>query len=96
MHQSVKEHLKTVAPVLLQGKGATHPTPVVEQRALEILEILQDYEWHTARQIAEQLGLSASYVGDILRSVQNDWSLISSTSRNEGWKMLKDNEPIII
>lgn len=95
MRDSTIAYLKAIAPLLLEGKHS-NPCPIVEQRAIAILKILRDYEWHTATEISEQLGIGRHYANDILKAVQNDWGLISQTSRTKGWKMLKDNEPIII
>lgn len=94
MRDSTARYLKSIAPKLLK-REVSKPALVIEQRAIDILKILQDYEWHTSGEIAERLGIGRKYVNDILRVVQVDWGLISQTSRTKGWKMLKDNEPII-
>lgn len=95
MRDSTAKYLKSIAPKLLKGE-LSKPTPVIEQRAIDILEILQDYQWHTSGEIAERLGIGRKYVNDILRVVQVDWGLMSQPSRTKGWKMLKEGEAIIV
>jgi transcription initiation factor IIE alpha subunit len=88
MQQSTINHLKLVAANLLQGKVST-PTSVVEQRAFAILKILNDGEWHTATEIADQLELKPKYIRDILRTVQDDWNLQCISSKHKGWRLPK-------
>ncbi len=97
MKDSAIAHLKSVAPKLLKGETST-PTPILEQRAIAILKVLEDYEWHTSVEIAQRVGIGRKYAADILRVVANDWSLMSQRGSGEdvGWKMIRDGEPIII
>ena len=86
MQPSTVQFLKSIAPNLLRGE-VSNSSPLVQQRAIAILEILKDYEWHTSKAIADQLGISRRYVQDILRAVQPSWGLISSTSYKQGWRL---------
>jgi GTP-sensing pleiotropic transcriptional regulator CodY len=88
MHPSVSKHLNSVAAELLIG-NVSKPSPISEQRALQILEILKDGEWHTASEISNQIGISRKYVADILRACKTPWNLESATSRYKGWKLAK-------
>lgn len=93
MRDTSANKLALLAPGLLQGK-IPNPCPVSAQRAIAILKILQDGQWHTSEDIAEQLGMSSKYVGDILRSCKESWELASST-RN-GWMLPQKHSVIIV
>lgn len=51
MQLSTIEYLTRISPGLLQGKFPT-PCPLTAQRAIAMLYILQDNQWHTSKAIA--------------------------------------------
>ncbi|MBN3948424.1 MAG: hypothetical protein HWQ38_18995 [Nostoc sp. NMS7] len=85
--------LQLLAPDLLLGR-IPNPCPVSAQRAIAILKILEDGEWHTAGAIASQLGVKPKYVADILRTCKDAWKLASHT-RN-GWMLPQKYSSIIV
>jgi hypothetical protein len=92
MRDSTFVQLRAIAPSLLHSKP--NPCPVVVQRAIAILEILEDGKWHTASAIASQIGVKPKYVCDILRACKDGWGLASSTRR--GWMLVKTESVIIV
>jgi hypothetical protein len=84
MRDTSADKLQLLAPDLLLGK-IPNPCPVSAQRAIAILEILQDGKWHTSTVIAVKLELTPKYVADILRTCKDAWKLTSHT-RN-GWML---------
>ena len=93
MRDTTAVKLQLLAPDLLRGK-IPNPCPISAQRALAILRILQDGEWHTAKEISLATGIGAKYACDILRTCQNAWGL-ASHQRN-GWMLIKKNSVIIV
>lgn len=86
MQKSTIEKLKKLAPDLLLGK-LPYPIPATVQQAISILKILEDGKWHTAAEIAEELGIGKKYVRDILRTCKEPWAL--EMSNPQGWKLNK-------
>ena len=93
MRDTSASKLQLLAPDLLLGK-IPNPCPVSAQRAIAILQILQDGEWHTSKAIALELELTPKYVADILRTCKDAWELASST-RN-GWMLPQKYSVIIV
>lgn len=93
MNETTINNLRSIAPQLLTGKSP-YPAPSYAQHALSILKILDDGEWHTAGEIAEQIGIGKKYVRDILRACKDDWGL--AFSNPQGWMLVKDNSVIIV
>jgi hypothetical protein len=93
MRDTSTNKLALLAPDLLQGK-IPNPCPVSAQRAIAILKILQDGEWHTAREISLATGIGAKYARDILRTCQNAWGL-ASHQRN-GWMLVGKDSVVIV
>jgi DNA-binding IscR family transcriptional regulator len=93
MRDSTTVQLSALAPNLLLGEYPD-PCPISAQRAIAILEILQDGEWHTTKAIAARLGIKRKYVADILRACKEAWGLASS--RGNGWMLLKKGSVIIV
>ncbi len=87
MRDSTIIQLQALAPALLLGKQL-NPCPVGVQRAMSILEILKDGQWHKKQDIASQLEITPKYVGDILRACKKAWGLKSSPKH--GWVLHKD------
>jgi hypothetical protein len=93
MRDTSANKLQLLAPDLLQGK-IPNPCPISAQRAITILQILQDGEWHTSTAIAIELELTPKYVADILRTCKDAWELASHT-RN-GWMLPQKHSVIIV
>jgi response regulator of citrate/malate metabolism len=89
MTPETAERLKNQAASLLEGR-VSRPTPLVEQTAIAILEILKDGNRHTAAEIGEKIGVGRKYVRDILRVVKKEWGLTSQTGKKGGWMMAKE------
>lgn len=77
MQLSTAENLRAVAPQILSGQytADTPFCPEVVKRAIAILEILKDGNWHTAAAISNQLGIGSKYTRDILRVCAEAWGL---------------------
>lgn len=93
MRESTIEQLRSLAPDLLVGK-LPYPIPAAAQHAISILKILDDGEWHTAAEIAEELGIGKKYVRDILRTCKEPWGL--AVSNPYGWMLVKNSSAIIV
>jgi biotin operon repressor len=95
MQESTAQSLRAVAPAILEGtiKGNEPFTPKVVQRAIAILAVLSDGEWHTTVELSEKLGIGRKYAADILRTVQDDWGLASH--RRNGWLLVQKDSVII-
>jgi len=81
--------LKAIARDLILGI-APKPCPVIAQRAIAILNVLEDREWHTANEIAETTQIGSKYARDICRACQSEWGLLSH--RRKGWQMPVDGD----
>ncbi|PHJ64955.1 hypothetical protein VF04_03990 [Nostoc linckia z7] len=93
MDNSTIAQLKELAPDLLQGKIPS-PCPVTAQRAIALLEILKDGNWHTATEMGKRLGIAPKYVNDILRACSQSWALASSTKN--GWMLVREDSVMIV
>lgn len=92
MERSTIEDLISKAPALLKGEVSRFSTKV-EQRALQILEILKDGEWHTPSEVATLVGISKKYVSDILRAVEKPWDLETKREgrdKEKYWRIVKE------
>lgn len=88
MRDATAQNLRAVAPKILSGeiKGAEPFTPEIVKKAIAILEILKDREWHTATQISETANIGAKYARDILQTCSQEWSLESH--RRNGFRLM--------
>ncbi|MBD2364502.1 hypothetical protein H6G36_25570 [Anabaena minutissima FACHB-250] len=93
MQKSTIDNLQQLAPDILVGK-LPYPSPAYAQHAISILRILDDGEWHTAGEIAAELGIGKKYVRDILRTCKDPWGL--AVSNPKGWMLVKENSVIIL
>lgn len=93
MQLATVEILQAVAPALFRGE-IPNPCPVVVQRAIAILDVLSDGQWHTAATIAVRIGISRKYAYDILSAVKNNYGLL--THRRKGWKLSNNTLPVAI
>ncbi|WP_088893186.1 hypothetical protein [Leptolyngbya ohadii] len=86
MQESTAQNLRAVAPKILSGeiKKDAPFTPEVVKRAIDILEVLRDGQWHTATEIAQSLDIGAKYARDVLRVCAEAWELESH--RRNGWR----------
>lgn len=87
MRNTTAQQLRAVAPQILSGQitGDEPFCPDVVKRAIAILDILKDREWHTARDVGEQLGLTAKYTRDLIATCAESWELESH--RRNGFKL---------
>jgi len=81
--------LSTIARDLMLGI-APKPCTVIAQRAIAILKVLEDGEWHTANEIAEATEIGSKYARDLCRICQPEWGLLSH--RRKGWQMLSQEQ----
>jgi biotin operon repressor len=93
VQKTTLDNLRSLAPDLLVGK-LPYPIPAYAQHAISILKILDDGEWHTAAEIAEELGIGKKYVRDILRTCKEPWGL--AVSNPHGWMLVKPDSIIIL
>lgn len=93
MRESTVDKLRALAPDLIKG-NYPNPCPISAQRAIAILQILEDGQWHTAKEMSQTTGIGTKYVRDILRTCQNAWGL--ATHHRNGWMLVKSNSVIII
>jgi hypothetical protein len=82
MQETTIAMLKEIAPHLIRDEVPV-PCPVVVQRAILILDLLRDGEWHTARAIAEELDMNVKYTRQICQTCKQPWGLQSH--RGKGW-----------
>ena len=52
---------------------------------MAISRILQDGKWHTSTEIAAAVGIGQKYAADLLRTMQQEWGLLSSPRK--GWRL---------
>lgn len=93
MLDTTSDNLTLLAPALLKGDVPV-PCPVIAQRAIAILKILKDGEWHTSTAIAKRVHIKPKYASDILRACKEPWGLASHT-RN-GWMLPQKHSVIIV
>lgn len=86
MRETTKAKLRLIAPELILGHNPK-PCPITIQRAIAILEILKDGNWHTSKDIGDRLNLGEKYVKEILMVCKQSWELQAIRGNNGGWKL---------
>ena len=96
MQPSTAQNLRAIAPQILSGQvtgNEPFASPAIKS-AIAVLAILNDGEWHTSKELAEQTGLSRNYVSAILTACKDEWGLASH--RRNGWMMVKNDSAIVV
>lgn len=87
MNNAAAEKLKFAALFLLTEAARKQQDilPMAWGTALDILDVLQDNEWHTSSEIAALVDKSPSHVKAILQQVRDAWAL--DTSNHKGFRL---------
>lgn len=77
MQQTTVQNLRAVASQILAGQYTkeTPFCPEVVKRAIDVLEVLKDGDWHTAAQVGADLGLGKRYVHQVIQACSEAWGI---------------------